>query len=55
VPNDGNINLTNVRVTDSLINLKEPIESKTPDGILEVQYFTNWIRKSSITITISNI
>ena len=54
-PNDGNINLTNVRVTDSLINLKEPIESKTPDGILEVQYFTNWIRKSSITITISNI
>jgi len=23
--------------------------------LLQIQYFTNWIRKSSITITISNI
>ena len=36
VPNDGNIDLTNVRVTDSLINITKPIESKAHDGILEV-------------------
>ncbi|MHB8101362.1 MAG: PKD domain-containing protein [Methanosarcina sp.] len=53
VPNDGNINLTNVRITDSLINLKEPIESKTPDGILEVGEI--WTYTENYTVTQAKI
>ena len=53
MPNDGNINLTNVRVTDSLINLKEPIESKTPDGILEVGEI--WTYTENYTVTKAKI
>lgn len=53
VPNDGNTSLTNVRVKDDLINLKNPTESKTPDGILEVGEI--WTYTGKYTVAKANI
>ena len=53
VTNDGNIDLTNVTVTDPLINLTEPAESLADDGILEVG--ENWTYNGNYTVTQDNI
>ncbi|MHB8101622.1 MAG: beta strand repeat-containing protein [Methanosarcina sp.] len=49
VTNDGNIDLNNVNVTDSLISLTGPVESKTTDGILGVE--ENWTYTGNYTVT----
>ncbi|MGB9929106.1 MAG: DUF7507 domain-containing protein [Methanosarcina sp.] len=53
VTNSGNIDLTNVSVTDSLINLTSPDESLTADGILEVG--ENWTYEGNYTVTQADI
>src|SRR5664280_300749 len=49
VTNDGNIDLTNVNVTDSLINLKGPIEPNNNDTVLNVG--ESWIYTGNYTVT----
>jgi PGF-pre-PGF domain-containing protein/uncharacterized repeat protein (TIGR01451 family) len=49
VTNDGNIDLENVVVNDSLIKLKGPLESKTEDGIFNPE--ESWIYNVSYTVT----
>ncbi|MDQ1253377.1 MAG: hypothetical protein QG646_2544 [Euryarchaeota archaeon] len=53
VPNEGNTKLTNVSVSDSRINLSKPVESKTPDGILEIGEI--WTYTGNYTVTQANI
>ena len=53
VYNEGNVDLTNVTVQDSLISLTGPFESKTTDGILEVG--ENWIYEGNYTVTQADI
>ena len=53
VTNDGNINLTNVTVTDPLINLTVPTESNNNDLILEVG--ENWTYTGNYTVTRADI
>jgi PGF-pre-PGF domain-containing protein len=49
VENEGNLNLTNVSVIDSFINLTGPTESLTPDDVLEVS--ENWTYTGNYTVT----
>ncbi|WP_394326022.1 DUF7507 domain-containing protein [Methanosarcina horonobensis] len=49
VTNDGNLDLTNVSVGDSLINLTGPIESLNTDEVLEVS--ESWIYTGNYTVT----
>src|SRR5674476_25165 len=49
VTNDGNISLTNVTVTDPLINLTVPTESNNNDLVLEVG--ESWIYTGNYTVT----
>jgi PKD repeat protein len=49
VNNTGNVNLTNVKVNDSLINLAGPVESLNANGILEIG--ENWIYTGNYTVT----
>src|SRR5665647_559190 len=49
VTNDGNISLTNVTVTDPLINLTVPTESNNNDLVLEVG--ENWTYTGNYTVT----
>ncbi len=51
--NDGNVDLTNVTVNDTLINLTTPEESKTDDGILEVG--ENWTYNVNYTVNQADI
>ena len=53
VTNDGNIDLTNVNVTDSLTNLAGPVESNSNDTILEVG--ENWTYTGNYTVTQEDI
>ena len=54
VANDGNVNLTNVSVKDTLIkDLSGPIESINQNGILEVDEF--WIFTGTYTVTEEDI
>ncbi len=53
VTNDGNVDLTNVSVNDSLINLTEPVESQTSDLILNPG--ENWTYIGNYTITKGDI
>ena len=49
VSNVGNTDLYNVSVTDSLLNLSEPLESKSTDGVLEIG--ENWTYNANYTVT----
>jgi uncharacterized repeat protein (TIGR01451 family) len=54
VNNTGNVDLTNVSVTDPLIdNLTGPVESNNDDGILEVG--ENWTYSGNYTVTQADI
>ncbi|MGB9930140.1 MAG: DUF7507 domain-containing protein [Methanosarcina sp.] len=53
VTNEGNIDLTNVTVSDSLVNLASPTESKTQDNILEVNEI--WTLTGNYTVTQADI
>jgi uncharacterized repeat protein (TIGR01451 family) len=53
VTNDGNIDLTNVIVTDPLITLAGPVESLNTDGILEVG--ETWIYTGIYIVTWEDI
>jgi uncharacterized repeat protein (TIGR01451 family) len=44
VSNSGNSDLTNINITDSLINLAGPTESKSTDGVLETEEY--WTRET---------
>ena len=53
IANDGNLNFTNVNVTDSLIKLTGPIESNSNDSILETG--ENWTYTGNYTVTQGDI
>ena len=53
VNNTGNVNLTNVNVNDSLINLIGPFESLNSNGILEVR--ETWVYTGNYTVTQAEI
>ena len=54
VTNTGNVNLTNITVTDTLIeNLNGPAESLNNDGVLEV--VENWTYTGNYTVTQEDI
>ena len=53
VTNDGNIDLTNVTLNDTLINLSEHIESNTSDGILDPE--ETWTYTGNYTVTQGDI
>ena len=46
---------TMVEAREIITDIKDKTANPTPLGFTGLQYFTNWIRKSSIPITISNI
>ncbi len=53
VTNDGNLNFTNVNVTDPLIKLTGPVESNSNDSILEAGEI--WTYDGNYTVTQEDI
>src|SRR5664280_2207160 len=53
VNNTGNVNLTNVKVNDPLINLAGPVESLNANGVLEVG--ETWTYTGTYTVTQGDI
>ncbi|AKB17558.1 hypothetical protein MSWHS_0695 [Methanosarcina sp. WWM596] len=53
VTNTGQVNLTNVTVNDSLVNLTGPTESLNPDSILEIGEI--WIYNGTYTVNQTDI